>query len=298
MGFLCEKITRAIQLDADEILLNINNFFQGMLIRTLGIEQIKQQILQRISSNQVFDIEGWKNFINQEIYNSAFGQTTRAVVNLAMQDAKANYNDQTLPLLSLLFLANSDQNTFVNAFKAVNLAQRAGQAGSSIQNVANNFQNNFQNNNYNYMNPQGFFNFASGVQNAFNNIGGVYNQAMNPNMIRINDLKKLICYHINFLTLLPVNLLAQFGEGSPMKNYFVTVLNNAFNKNVQANFVNNKLFMGYEGRQEIDVNEFFNRNYNTLKNDNQLRKELVTSYIKTLSPTDIVNIVTNKYTNV
>ena len=298
MGFLCEKITRAIQLDADEILLNINNFFQGMLIRTLGIEQIKQQILQRISSNQVFDIEGWKNFINQEIYNSAFGQTTRAVVNLAMQDAKANYNDQTLPLLSLLFLANSDQNTFVNAFKAINLAQRAGQAGSSIQNVANNFQNNFQNNNYNYMNPQGFFNFASGVQNAFNNIGGVYNQAMNPNMIRINDLKKLICYHINFLTLLPVNLLAQFGEGSPMKNYFVTVLNNAFNKNVQANFVNNKLFMGYEGRQEIDVNEFFNRNYNTLKNDNQLRKELVTSYIKTLSPTDIVNIVTNKYTNV
>ena len=48
MGFLCEKITRAIQLDADEILLNINNFFQGMLIRTLGIEQIKQQILRRL----------------------------------------------------------------------------------------------------------------------------------------------------------------------------------------------------------------------------------------------------------
>jgi hypothetical protein len=295
MGFLCEKITRAIQLDADEILLNINNFFQGMLIRTLGIEQIKQQILQRISSNQVFDIEGWKNFINQEIYNSAFGQTTRAVVNFAMQDAKANYNDQTLPLLSLLFLANSDQATFVNAFKAVNLAQRAGQVGSNIQNVANNFQNNFQNN---HMNPQGFFNFASGVQNAFNNIGGVYNQAVNPNMIRIDDLKKLICYHINFLTLLPVNLLVQYGEGTPMKSYFATVLNNAFNKNVQANFVNNKLFVGYEGRQEIDVNEFFNRNYNVLKNDNQLRKDLVTSYISTLSATDIVNIVTNKYNHV
>ena len=266
-----------------------------MLIRTLGIEQIKQQILQRLSSNQAFDIEGWKNFINQEIYNSAFGQTTRAVVNLAMQDAKANYNDQTLPLLSLLFLANSDQSTFLNAFKAVNLAQRAGQVGANIQNVANNFQNNFQNN---YMNPQGFLNFASGVQNAFNNIGGVYNQAVNPNMIRINDLKNLVCYHINFLTLLPVNLLAQYKEGSPMKNYFVTVLNNAFNKKVQSNFVNSKLFMGYEGRQEIDVNEFFNRNYNTLKNDNQLRKDLVTSYISSLSATDIVNIVTNKYTNV
>ena len=290
MGFLCEKITRAIQLDADEILLNINNFFQGMLIRTLGIEQIKQQILQRLSSNQAFDIEGWKNFINQEIYNSAFGQTTRAVVNLAMQDAKANYNDQTLPLLSLLFLANSDQATFVNAFKAVNLAQRAGQVGSNIQNVANNFQNNFQNN---YMNPQGFLNFASGVQNAFNNIGGVYNQAVNPNMIRINDLKNLMSYHVNFLTLLPVNLIAQYGEGSPMKKYFTTVLNNAFNKEVQNNFVNNKLFMGYEGKEEVDVNEFFNQNYNTLKDDNQLRKDLVTNYISTLSPTDILNLVTS-----
>ena len=298
MGFVCDTIQRTVRLDPDQILSNLNNFFQGMLIRTSGIDQIKERVLSRLTSKQVVDIEGWKNFVNEEIYNSEFGQTTKAVVTTAMQDAKANYNDQTLPLLSLLFLANSDQNTFVNAFKAVNLAQRAGQAGSSIQNVANNFQNNFQNNNYNYMNPQGFFNFASGVQNVFNNIGGVYNQAMNPNMIRINDLKKLICYHINFLTLLPVNLLAQFGEGSPMKNYFVTVLNNAFNKNVQANFVNNKLFMGYEGRQEIDVNEFFNRNYNTLKNDNQLRKELVTSYINTLSPTDIVNIVTNKYTNV
>ena len=175
------------------------------------------------------------------------------------------------------------------------MRKRAGQVGSNIQNVANNFQNNFQNN---YMNPQGFLNFASGVQNAFNNIGGVYNQAVNPNMIRINDLKNLVCYHINFLTLLPVNLLAQYKEGSPMKNYFVTVLNNAFNKKVQSNFVNSKLFMGYEGRQEIDVNEFFNRNYNTLKNDNQLRKDLVTSYISSLSATDIVNIVTNKYTNV
>ena len=288
MGFLCEKITRAIQLDADEILLNINNFFQGMLIRTLGIEQIKQQILQRISSNQAFDIEGWKNFINQEIYNSAFGQTTRAVVNSAMQDAKANYNDQTLPLLSLLFLANSDQSTFLNAFKAVNLAQRAGETGSNIKNITNMIPSGITN-----ITGQGLLNFASGVKNVINNIGGVYQQATNPNMIRINDLKNLMSYHVNFLTLLPVNLIAQYGEGSPMKNYFTTVLNNAFNKEVQNNFVNNKLFMGYEGKEEVDVNEFFNQNYNTLKNDNQLRKDLVTSYISTLSPTDILNLVTS-----
>ena len=76
-----------------------------------------------------------------------------------------------------------------------------------------------------------------------------------------------------------------------MRNYFVTVLNNAFNKNVQSNFVNNKLFSGYEGRNEINVDEFFNRNYNVLKNDNQLRKDFVSNYINGLSPVDIIKII-------
>ena len=287
MGFLCDKISR-ITIDPDEVLANINKFFQGMLIRTLGIDQIKEQVLARISSRQAFDIEGWKSFIIQEIYNSEFGQTTRAVVAAAMQDAQTNYNDQTLPLLSLLFLANSDQNMFITAFKAINLAKRAAEVGSNINNVANMIPNNFSN-----MTGQGFMNFASGVTNAFNNIGGAYHQAQNPNLIRANDLRNLMCYHLNFLTLLPVNLLAQFGEGGLMKRYFITVLNNAFNKTVQNRFVTNRLFIGFEGRDEIDVNEFFNRNYSLLKNDNQLRKDLVTTYINSLSPTDMFNLVTN-----
>ena len=287
MGFLCDKISR-ITIDPDEVLANINKFFQGMLIRTLGIDQIKEQVLSRISSKQAFDLEGWKNFIIQEIYNSEFGQTTRAVVAAAMQDAQTNYNDQTLPLLSLLFLANSDQNMFITAFKAINLAKRAAEVGSNINNVANMIPNNFSN-----MTGQSFMNFASGVTNAFNNIGGAYHQAQNPNLIRANDLRNLMCYHLNFLTLLPVNLLAQFGEGGLMKRYFITVLNNAFNKTVQNRFVTNRLFIGFEGRDEIDVNEFFNRNYSLLKNDNQLRKDLVTTYINSLSPTDMFNLVTN-----
>ena len=288
MGFICDTIQR-VRLDPDQILANLNKFFQGMLIRTSGIDQIKERVLARITSRQVTDIEGWKNFINEEIYNSEFGQTTKAVVTTAMQDAQANYNDQTLPLLSLLFLANSDQSTFLNAFKAINLAQRAGETGSNIKNITNMIPNNFSN-----FTGQGLLNFASGVKNVINNIGGTYHQAQNPNLIRINDLKKLMSYHVNFLTLLPVNLLAQFGEGSPMKSYFITVLNNAFNKEVQNNFVNNKLFMGYEGKEEVDVNEFFNQNYNTLKNDNQLRKDLVTTYINNLSPTDVLNLVTKQ----
>ena len=96
----------------------------------------------------------------------------------------------------------------------------------------------------------------------------------------------------NFLTLLPVNLLSQFGEGGPMKSYFITVLNNAFNKNVQSDFVNNKLFSGYEGSNEINVNDFFDRNYMVLRNDNQLRKDFVSDYVSKLKPLDIVKLIT------
>ena len=285
MGFVCDTISRA-KLDADQILENINKFFQGMLIRSTDIDQIKERVRTRLLSKEVTDIEGWKNFVNEEIYNSEFGQTTKAVVTSAMQDAKANYNDQTLPLLCLLFLANSDQSTFLNAFKAVNLAQRATETGNNIKNIANMLPGNLAG-----FTGQGILGIASGVKNAISNVGGVIHQAGNPNLIRINDLKNLMSYYINFLTLLPVNLLGQYGEGSPMKGYFITVLNNAFNKNVQSTFVNSTLFNGYEGKEEVNVDEFFNQNYNTLRNDNQIRKDFVTSYISSLSPTDVINLI-------
>jgi hypothetical protein len=285
MGIICDSISR-YKLDADQILANLNQLFQGMLIRSSGVDQIKERVVSRIKSKDVADIEGWKNFVNEEIYNSDFGQTTKALVTNAMQDAKANYNDQTLPLLCLLFLANSDQSTFLNAFKAVNLAQRAGQTGANIQNVYNMIPGNFSG-----LTGQGIMGIASGVKNIINNVGGVVHQAQNPNLVRINDLKNLVSYYINFLTLLPVNLLGKFGEGSPMKGYFITVLNNAFNKGVQDTFVNNTLFMGYEGKEEVNVEEFFNQNYNTLRNDNQIRKDFVSSYINNLTPTDVIKLM-------
>ena len=285
MGIICDSISR-YKLDADQILANLNQLFQGMLIRSSGVDQIKERVVSRIKSKDVADIEGWKNFVNEEIYNSEFGQTTKALVTNAMHDAKTNYNDQTLPLLCLLFLANSDQSTFLNAFKAVNLAQRAGQTGANIQNVYNMIPGNFSG-----LTGQGIMGIASGVKNIINNVGGVVHQAQNPNLVRINDLKNLVSYYINFLTLLPVNLLGKFGEGSPMKGYFITVLNNAFNKGVQDTFVNNTLFMGYEGKEEVNVEEFFNQNYNTLRNDNQIRKDFVTSYINNLTPTDVIKLM-------
>lgn len=272
------------RLNVDQILTNINRLFTGMLIRGTDIEQIKGKIISRIQSGQIADIEGWKNFINGEIYNSEFSKTTQALVSSAMQDAKTNYNDQTLPLLCLLFLSNSDQTNFLTAFKAINLARRASQAGSNFQNLANMRPGNFS----------GFQNLASGFNNAISNVGGALHQAQNPNMIRISDLKNLMSYYVNFLTLLPVNLLSQFGEGSQMRGYFVTVLNNAFNKSVQSTFVNSKLFLGYEGRNEINVDEFFEKNFNVLKDDNQLRKDFVTNYVNSLSPADVIKLLATK----
>ena len=186
MGIVCDAIGR-YKLDADQILANINQLFQGMLIRSSDIDQIKERVKQRLVSKQAMDIEGWKNFINEEIYNSQFGQTTKALVTSAMQDAKANYNDQTLPLLCLLFLANSDQGTFLNAFKAVNLAQRAQETGSDIKNIYNMIPGNFGG-----FTGQGILDIASGVKNVINNVGGVIHQTTNPNMIRIADLKNLM----------------------------------------------------------------------------------------------------------
>ena len=131
------------RLNVDQILTNINRLFTGMLIRGTDIEQIKGKIISRIQTCQITDIEGWKNFINGEIYNSEFSKTTQALVSSAMQDTKVNYNDQTLPLLCLLFLSNSDQTTFLTAFKAINLARPASQAGSNFQNLSNMRPGNF-----------------------------------------------------------------------------------------------------------------------------------------------------------
>ena len=278
MGMLCESVTRG-RLDADQIVENINKLFQGMLIRQFGIDQIQEKVRSRVQSGQVADIEGWKNFLNDEIYNSEYGQTSRELVGEAMQDAKTNYNDQTLPLLSLLFLANSDRDNFVNAFKAVNLARRAQSAGNDIRNVVNAGQ------------QGGIFGGISAGLGALKNITGAVQQAANPSMVRKTDLKNLMSYYVNFLTLLPVNLLAKYNEGVKMKGYFITVLNNAFNKNVQNRFVEDTLFQNYNNQEEINVEQFFGDHYLTLKNDNGLRKGLVNNYISNLSPADIIKLI-------
>jgi hypothetical protein len=278
MGFLCESLTRG-RLNADQIVENINKFFQGMLIRQIGIDEIKEKIKSRVFSSQVTDIEGWKKFLNDEIYNSEYGQTSRALVGEAMQDAKTNYNDQTLPILSLLFLSNSNKDTFINAFKAVNLAKKGQSAGSNIASVVKAGK------------QGGILGGLTAGLGAIKNVQGAVHQAANPSLIKREELKTMMSYHMNFLTLLPVNILAKHNEGIPMKGYFIKVLNNAFNKNVQNRYVEETLFANYNNQEEINVEQFFGDHYLTLTNDNGLRKGLVTNYITNLSPTEVIKII-------
>lgn len=281
MGIICDAVSRT-KLNSDEIVASINRLFQGMLIRQFGIDQITEKVKSRVRSGQVADIEGWKTFLNDEIYNSEYGKTSRALVGEAMQDAQTNYGDQTLPLLSLLFLANSDKDNFVSAFKAVNLAKRTKDTGSEIMNVVNAGM------------TGGLLAGLSQGIGVIKNVTGTVHQAVNPSLIRKDDLKRLTSYHLNFLTLLPVNLLANFNEGLPMKRYFTKILNSAFNKNVQNNFVENTLFSNYNNQEEINVDQFFGDHYSVLKNDNELRKGLVDNYINNLTPTDVIRIISGE----
>lgn len=104
-------------------------------------------------------------------------------------------------------------------------------------------------------------------------------------------MENLISYYINFITLLPVNILSKYKEGVSTKNYFNDVLNNAFTKEVQKNFLKNKILKKYEGKEEIKIEEFFNDHYYTLKDDNQLRKDFVSNYINSLSSSEVRKLI-------
>ena len=90
-------------IPAEKITATIDKFFKEMAIRKIGIEDIKGKLKSRIFSSKVVDIEGWKEFLNEELINSEFANTSKMVANSAMEDAKNNYNDQTLPFTTLLF---------------------------------------------------------------------------------------------------------------------------------------------------------------------------------------------------
>ena len=259
-------------IPAEKITAVVDKFFKGLAVRKLGIEELKTKLKSQIFSSKVVDMNEWKSFLNKEIINSEFGQTSKLFVDSAMNDAKTNYNDQSLPFTTLLFLSDSKLETFTDAFKTVNYAQHAGDAASDVKNVVDTVKN------------EGIFSgFQQGI-NAFKKTTEVAKQTINPNMIKKDDLKKMSNYYINFITLLPVDIIDKVGEGGQIQHYITNVLNKAFDSKYQNQFVEEKLFSKYNNQDTINIKEFFDDNYNTMKDDQGIRIGLVKNFIRGMAP--------------
>ena len=259
-------------IPAEKITATIDKFFKEMAIRKIGIEDIKGKLKSRIFSSKVVDIEGWKEFLNEELINSEFANTSKMVANSAMEDAKNNYNDQTLPFTTLLFLSDSKIDTFTDAFKTINLAQNAGEAANDVKNVVDTVKN------------QGIFSGIKEGINALKKTGDVAKQTFNPNMIKKDDLKKMSNYYINFITLLPVDIIDKCGEGGQIQHYITNILNKAFDPKYQNQFVNEKLFAKYYNDDNINIKDFFKDNYYIMKDDKVIRIGLVKNFIRVMAP--------------
>ena len=272
VGALCDRVgvCNELLLNLDDIVENLDKFFLKLVIRALKLSDIKEKVKSLLFSTKVLDIEAWKSLLNEEILNSEAIKTSKKVVEVALEDAKEKYKDQTLPFIILFFLADSDLSTFIDAFKYINLAQNAGETINDVKEVIDTVKSG---------------GILSGIKAGIGLIkkgSEVVKQAFDPNFIKKEDLKTLCSYYINFITLLPVNIIDEMGEFGPVYSNVTKILNGAFDVDVQKKFVEDKIFFKYMNSDKIDVKEFFTDNYETLKKDNLIRRGLVETFIKDL----------------
>lgn len=272
VGALCDRVgvCNELLLNLDDIVENLDKFFLKLVVRSLKLDDIKEKIKSLLFSTKVLDIEAWKSLLNEEILNSEAIKTSKKVVEVALEDAKEKYKDQTLPFITLFFLADSDLSTFIDAFKYINLAQNAGETINDVKEVIDTVKSG---------------GILSGIKAGIGLIkkgSEVVKQAFDPNFIKKEDLKTLCSYYINFITLLPVNIIDEMGEFGPVYSNVTKILNGAFDVDIQKKFVEDKIFFKYMNSDKIDVKEFFTDNYETLKKDNLIRRGLVETFIKDL----------------
>lgn len=272
VGALCDRVgvCNELLLNLDDIVENLDKFFLKLVIRALKLSDIKEKVKSLLFSTKVLDIEAWKALLNEEILNSEAIKTSKKVVEVALEDAKEKYKDQTLPFIILFFLADSDLSTFIDAFKYINLAQNAGETINDVKEVIDTVKSG---------------GILSGIKAGIGLIkkgSEVVKQAFDPNFIKKEDLKTLCSYYINFITLLPVNIIDEMGEFGPVYSNVTKILNGAFDVDIQKKFVEDKIFFKYMNSDKIDVKEFFTDNYETLKKDNLIRRGLVETFIKDL----------------
>lgn len=265
-------------LSADEITKNINKFFMRLLIRGLKLDEIKEKVIQLVFSNKVLDLEAWEKLLKETILDSEAVKTSNKVVKIALSQAKEEYDDPTLPFISLYLLSNSNLDIFVEAFKYVNLVKNGVDTVKDVKDMVETVKK--SENKILTGIVAGIHTVVKGAQ--------VAQQAIDPNQIKKGDLKSLMSYYVNFITFLPVDIIDEFGEFGPVVSNITKILNTSFDKNFRDDFVENILFDKYKNSEIINVKDFFTDNYSVLKDDRGIRVRMVQSYIKTLNPLDAI----------
>ena len=242
-----------------------------MKIRKSTIEDISEKVLTRIANAP--STEELKSFLKEQFSNEEgnYNSTIDHLISEEIDQAKI-IGDETLSLVSLLFLSESKRENFINLFKTINLAKKTKSAGADVMNVINNG-----------IKGGIVAGIVSGL-GAIQNISGAVNQVSNPSTIRKFDLKNIIGLYINIISLLSANALDNNRNEckEEVKNYYFVVLKNAFDKNRQKKYLDENFFNGI-GQDEIKIEEFFGENLERLKNDFEIRKDLVTNYLNSLS---------------
>ena len=269
MGVMCSQ-TGNKSLKPEILLKEINNLFKTMKIRKSTIEDISEKVLTRIANSP--SEEELKSFLKEQFSNEEgkYNSTIDHLISEEMDQAK-KIGDETLSLVSLLFLSQSIREKFINLFKSINLAKKAKSAGADVMNVINNG-----------MKGGIVAGIVSGL-GAIQNISGAVNQVSNPSTIRKFDLKNIIGLYINMISLLSSNALDNNREEcKEVRNYYFVVLKKAFDKNRQKKYIDDNFFNNIS-QDEIKIEEFFGENLEKLKNDSEIRNDLVTNYLNSLS---------------
>lgn len=253
----------------ESILNNTNEFFKGLKIHQTDANRLLELLQEKLPKLLKADKDGLKTFLIEESGNPNYPESTKEFIGELINSAKLNFKDESLPLLAILFYASSQRDIFINSFKFINLAFRAGNVTGNALEILN----------------QGF---SKGVMDvAFKGFGvvkeavGVAKQTQDLNKIRKDDLHKFLSYYVNFISYLPASILAKHSnEGVQIgDNYHSLLCNNVFNSNEQKNFVD-QYFKKYEDfkEKEIDINYFFLDCYTDLKNDEEVRKKFLLDY--------------------
>lgn len=282
---LCQSNPISSLLSSDLLTSQINQFFMGMAIKQLGVGSILDKVKSSLFSGGLGNLGGLKNLLGDNLANSTFANTSKDFVSTAMDEAN-KLGDPTLPAKSLLLMADSNKSSFKEAFKALNVAQHASSSLGGVKGLVSGLKNGTSG---------GSGNFVSGLSRNLAGIANLPRDFSNPNMVPSKDLKNLSSYYTNMMTLMPIEALAKHNEGDGKPAEYVNkALNHAFSKDAQNNFVENTLFSKFKGQDTINVDDFFESNYSTLKDDNGIRKGLCDSFIKTLTPTVLRSIIGNK----